>query len=151
MSIKVRPVKELAPMIDHIADPHTMTNRDNLTVSELENLVGRINSMPTPIQRQIYLYLRQYKEPSFFTTDGDATFFDFRTLTPGQQRNVYNFIELCRQDQTRQEVLKQAEQDHQRLRQETMLAASVPVVTEERMKPESERERYERMLEFNRK
>ena len=84
---------------------------DQLTINDI---ISDIQSLDKEAHEQIYLLIRGFKPAGFFTTDrsGGGTHFDLSELTDRQLLEMQRTIQLCKENQARQDVLQRAQLEH---------------------------------------
>lgn len=75
----------------------------------LDRLTMDIQGLDKESHKQIYLLVRKYKPSKFFTQESKTLIFDRDSLSDKAIMELYNLVELCKENQERSKVIKEAE------------------------------------------
>jgi hypothetical protein len=87
-------------------DPIT-NNNSSFDESNIKVICDYLESIPEEEHCNIYVLMRDGGvQPSFFSKSARGVYFDFAKLTPKMQRDIYNYIQLAIQDNSRMRELE---------------------------------------------
>uniref|UniRef100_A0A6C0J7N9 Uncharacterized protein n=1 Tax=viral metagenome TaxID=1070528 RepID=A0A6C0J7N9_9ZZZZ len=93
--------------------PDYGVNKKNMDdINLLNKLTRDINECDKESHKQIYMMLRRYQPMKIFTQEQNCIIFDRNSLTKTQLLELYNLIEMCKENMKRIKIVKKAENEY---------------------------------------
>lgn len=107
---KVAAAAEL-PILNY--QPDTGISDNELKDSRvLDKLTIDIQGLDKESHKQIYVLLRKHKPQKFFTQESKTVIFDRDALPEEALKELYDLVQLCRENEERTKIIKRAEREY---------------------------------------
>jgi len=120
----------------------------------LDKLTMDIQSLDKASHEQIYVLLRKYKPRRFFTQESKTLIFDRDSLSNENLKELYDLVQMCKENQKREQTIKTAERAYlgdrpKNTAEDTGIPPSLEVYDPDFKSNPSEQQKLKTMISLN--